>query len=62
MNEQQIRELISRVHSERKNEYEAQKAILDGMDRHDLNFDIQNYITGYIKGMMKAMEFVKNAI
>lgn len=41
-----------------KKQYEDQQLIVDQLNYSDYNYQLENYVTGYLKGQVKIMERV----
>lgn len=52
----QILKIVELLHNQCKKQYYDQQEIVDKLDFRDTNFQVENYITGYLKGQFKIME------
>jgi hypothetical protein len=54
----EIKNSITLMYKQCKKQYEDQQLIVDQLNYSDYNYQLENYVTGYLKGQVKIMERV----
>ena len=62
MNETEIKNLIATTHDYCKKEYQEQQQKLDALGYDHLDYPIENYMTGYLKGQFKMIEQLRKSL